>query len=93
MDKHQIKRLAKLVRIKIDDKEMPAIAEDLSRIVEYVSKIQNAATHGEQEPKAGMLRNILRQDTNPHESGIYSESILENLPDREGDYVKVKKIL
>ena len=37
--------------------------------------------------------NVMREDVNPHESGLYTEKILEQAPTREGNYIKVKKIL
>jgi aspartyl/glutamyl-tRNA(Asn/Gln) amidotransferase C subunit len=104
MDEKEIKKLAKLAHIQIDDKEIPTISENLARIVDYVSEIQNASTREETKPEAGIvspkplaeageLRNVFRRDSYPHETGKYSEPILENVPDREGDYIKVKKIL
>jgi hypothetical protein len=35
----------------------------------------------------------MREDGEPHESGIYTQKILEQAPAREKDYIKVKKIL
>ncbi len=37
--------------------------------------------------------NVMREDTNPHESGKFSEAILKNAPSREENYLKVKKIM
>ena len=35
----------------------------------------------------------MREDDNPHAGGIYTEAVLNEAPEREGDYIKVKKIL
>jgi Asp-tRNA(Asn)/Glu-tRNA(Gln) amidotransferase C subunit len=35
----------------------------------------------------------MRGDEEFHESGIYTEKILEQAPAKEGGYIKVKKIL
>ena len=43
--------------------------------------------------KNNTMRNVMREDANPHESGIYTEKMLEQAPAREGNYIKVKKIL
>jgi Asp-tRNA(Asn)/Glu-tRNA(Gln) amidotransferase C subunit len=40
-----------------------------------------------------LVRNVLREDANPHESATFTEAILKNAPSRQGDYFKVKKIL
>ena len=39
------------------------------------------------------VRNVLRPDENPHEPGAFTEEILAEAPKRQGQYVKVKKIL
>ena len=39
------------------------------------------------------VRNVLRPDENPHQSGVFTEEILAEAPKRRGQYVKVKKIL
>jgi Asp-tRNA(Asn)/Glu-tRNA(Gln) amidotransferase C subunit len=44
-------------------------------------------------PEAGEHRNAFREDENPHETGKYTESIIKNAPEKEGNYVKVRKIL
>ena len=95
MDKKEIARLASLARIKITDEEIPRIAENLARVVEYVSEIQRAdiVESVALTPTAVTLHNVMREDTSPHETGLYTEAILENAPVREGDYIKVKKIL
>lgn len=41
----------------------------------------------------GVGVNVMREDTEPHESGIYTEKLLSAAPQREGQYIKVKKIL
>jgi Asp-tRNA(Asn)/Glu-tRNA(Gln) amidotransferase C subunit len=35
----------------------------------------------------------MRDDNGAHESGEYSKEILEQAPNKEGNYIKVKKIL
>ena len=35
----------------------------------------------------------MREDSNPHEPGVYTEDLLNLAPERAGQYVKVQKIL
>ena len=93
MDEKEIKALAALARIRITENEIPKVAGKLTRVLEYVSLIQKAHAPDAKTPDAGELRNVMREDGIPHESGAYTEEILANVPSREGDYVKVKKIL
>ena len=39
------------------------------------------------------VRNVMREDGPAHETGAYSEALLKEAPAREGDAVRVKKIL
>ncbi|HXK40181.1 MAG TPA: Asp-tRNA(Asn)/Glu-tRNA(Gln) amidotransferase subunit GatC [Candidatus Paceibacterota bacterium] len=103
MTQPDIKALLRLARIDISPEEETALAADSEKILEFVEQIQKA--HGEAgsaeplghsptgEPTLGIPFNVFRDDVNPHESGIYTEAILAQAPEREGDYVKVKKIL
>ena len=73
-------------------------AEKLSRefgaILGYVEEVKDMNNESGIMNKEEMpLKNIMREDGEPHESGIYTEDILDNAPMREGNYIKVKKIL
>jgi aspartyl/glutamyl-tRNA(Asn/Gln) amidotransferase C subunit len=94
MTKPDIKALLRLARIDISTEEEEKLAKDSENILEFVEQIQKA--HGEAgraEPSVGTPHNVFRDDVNPHESGIYTDAILANAPTREGNYVRVKKIL
>ena len=93
MNEEEIKRLSRLSRLEIQDKEIPSIAEDLAHIVEYVSLIKEVSTKDKKEHHIGLLKNVMRDDAAPHEPGIHTEDILHAAPSREKDYIKVKKIL
>lgn len=93
MDKHDVLKLSELAHIHTGDKEAEKLLPDLDAILRYVSEIQEVSGTDEPEKKAGIHHNIMRGDDSPHESGVYSEALLNEAPEREGDYVKVKKIL
>lgn len=91
--REDVEKLAKLVRIKIDKKEAEKLTKDLESIVGYVSRIKEVSVSYEDEPSVGKLYNVMREDKNPHESGIFRERLLNEVPQKENGYVKVKKIL
>ena len=94
INEKDIAHLAALARIRIADADIPKIADKLARIVQYVSEIKDATPElrgGVVE--AGELRNVMREDGAPHETGMHTEDILANAPERDGDYFKVRKIL
>lgn len=87
-----IEHLAGLSRISVSDAEIEGLRHDLEEILAYVSEIKNVAT-GEIMSTVGEVRNVLRDDENPHEVGKYREDLLTALPSREGNRALVKKIL
>jgi aspartyl/glutamyl-tRNA(Asn/Gln) amidotransferase C subunit len=96
MDKDKVEKLAKLSRIDLTPEEALSLSQELGSVLDYVSEIKEAglAARGDtQDKSAYALRNVMREDATPHESGIYTNEILEQVPEREGDYIKVKKIL
>ncbi len=92
IEKKDVEKLANLSRIDISEEEKMIFIKDLDAILGYVSDIQKIATT-EVKPQAGKLRNIMREDENPHSSGEFTQSIMKEAPDTKGGYLKVKKIL
>ena len=92
VDLKDVQHLAGLARISILPAEEEAMRHDLEEILAYVSQVKNAtAEFG--VPEVGDLRNVLRDDTNPHEAGLHTEDLLNAAPARQGDRLLVKKIL
>lgn len=91
MKKEDIDRLAKLSRLSLTDEEKEKIALEFDSILGYVSEIEKVSV-GERVLEAGALRNVMREDGEPHESGLYTEAILNDAPDTEDGYLKVKQV-
>ena len=90
-NEEDIKKLANLVRIEISDEEAEKLTPEIDSVLGYVGQIKNAT--GDTEKTVHKLHNVLRDDVVVNKEGEYTESLLEAAPSREGDYVKVKKIL
>ncbi len=88
-----IAKLAELSRIKLADEEQEALRTQIGSILGYIDQIKKAAQVSGSEPEVGELYNVMREDTNPHKSGEFTERILNSAPAREDNYLKVKKIL
>lgn len=96
MDKEKVLKLAELARIKISSEEAEKLSHEFQGILNYVGEVKEATKNiNGQGPMANdyALRNVMREDGEGHESGIYTEKLLAEAPAREGAYVKVKKIL
>ncbi len=94
MNKDKVLGLAKLARIDIGDAEAESLSREFEAILGYVGEVKSANQESGIKNQGGQLvKNVMREDAEPHESGVYTEKILAQAPAREGDYVKVKKIL
>ena len=93
ISKDEIKKLADLARISIEDEEAVELAGEIDMILGYVGQVKSVT--GEMKERVNMeaLRNVMREDANPTESGTYSKELIAEFPQKEGDYLKVKKIL
>ncbi len=87
-----VKKLAALARIRINDAELETFTKEFDAILAYVSQLEELEL-----PKAGeekpALYNIMRADGEPHESGLYTKRLAEQFPLREGDALVVKQII
>ncbi len=93
MQKEDIERLATLARIELKDEESVAFAKDITSILGCVSEINEITGNDEALKVVGPVYNVMRDDGVPHAAGLYTEDLLKAAPDRQGNYVKVKKIL
>ncbi len=100
MDSREVLKLATLARVEISPEEAESLSHEFEAILSYVSDVKVAGTKSAGDaastamrPEDIALKNVMREDANAHESGIYTEKILEEAPSREGQYIKVKKIL
>jgi len=93
MKREDIEHLAKLSRIAVTDTEADELATDITSILGYVSDIEAITGTSAPEKKVGVLFNVMREDENPDEPGMYTEDLLSLAPKRDGQYLKVKKII
>ena len=88
-----IKKLADLARIEIKEEEQKELAKEIDQILDYVKLVSQFHSDSTSESGQGEVINVMREDKNPTESGTYSKELIEEFPDKKGNYLKVKKIL
>lgn len=98
MQLEDIKKLADLARIDMDEKEMKEIAKDFDAILAYVSQVQEVSSRqglaeGEKSSEDYFLQNVMREDVVTNAGGEYTDKILKQAPDTENGFLKVKQIL
>ena len=92
IDQSQVRKVAKLSRLKLTEAEVEEFTGQLSAILEYVEKMNELNTTSV-EPLAHCLpiKNVFRADCIKESLG--TEKTLANAPQRDGDFFKVPKIL
>ena len=94
MDKDKVMALSKLSRIELTDSEAENLSHEFEGILEYVSDVNKALENNTAHTTPVFAnRNVLREDSGPHEPRQYTDILLKAAPNKEGDYFKVKKIL
>jgi len=90
----EVKKLAELSRIALSEEEMEKMRGEIDSILEYIDTIQKVELPS--APSGSVYFdevNVMREDADPHEAGIHMEKLLAQASRREGNYLKVKKIL
>jgi len=92
VDIKDVEHIAKLARLELTDAEKATYQHQLDAILGYMKQLDEADTSGV-EPMAHVLgiENVMREDEpRPFEG---RDAILNNLPEREYDLAKVRKVL
>jgi aspartyl/glutamyl-tRNA(Asn/Gln) amidotransferase C subunit len=89
--KVDIAALAKLARLDVSAEEMARLEKEFPAILGFVETIQKVATDAEEHDAS--LRNVMRDDANPHESGKYTNDLLAAAPTVKDNQVVVKQVI
>jgi len=87
-----VQKLASLARIRVADTELEKFTSEFDAILGYISQLEklDLSTLEGEKP---VLRNVMREDKNPHAGGLYTEKLAEQFPKREGNALSVKQII
>ena len=88
----EVKKVAKLARLELNENEINQHAEQLEKILEYIKQLEKINT--EDIPcttRAIEVVNVLRKDEKKNYEN--SEEILDLAPSRENKFFKVPKII
>ena len=104
ISKEEIKKLAELARLDIEGQEIESLRGDMDSILAYLDQVKSIVG-GEGSLNSpivvkgeyGGVVNIMREDESASwrttESETYSKELIAEFPNKEGNYLKVKKIL
>lgn len=87
-----VKKLAALARIRVADAELEKFTSEFDAILKYVGQLEKLEIRngGNEKPA---LRNVMREDGEPHTPGVYTEKLSEQFPVRDGNALSVKQII
>ncbi len=89
----EVQKLANLSRVYIPEDQAEAFATEFESILSYVSSLETLTLSPLSENEAGVHKNVFREDGTPHAPGAYTEKAVAAFPEKEGNSLKVKKIL
>jgi aspartyl-tRNA(Asn)/glutamyl-tRNA(Gln) amidotransferase subunit C len=88
----EVKKLAGLARIRVEDAELEKFTSEFDAILTYIGQLEKLKLQEVKGAKPA-LRNVMREDSEPHAPGRYTEKLVEQCPAREGDALSVKQII
>ena len=89
-----VKKLADLSRLSLDDAEVEKLRGEIDSIIAYIDTVQKVPISETDSTSVHLnIENVMREDDNPHEAGIHTEDLLRQVPRRDKNYLKVRKIL
>jgi len=90
--KEEVKKVAHLARLELNENEINSQAEQLERILEYIKQLEKIDTYDVPcTTRAIEVINVFRKDEKKNSDCV--EELLELSPSREDDYFKVPKII
>ena len=90
--KEEVRKVAHLARLELNEDEINSHAKQLEKILEYVKQLEKIDTKGVPcTTRAIEVTNVFRKDENKNSE--CAEELLELGPSREDKYFKVPKII
>lgn len=90
----EVKKLAALARIKVEDAELEKFTSEFDAILKYVGQLEKLELpQGDALRSETALHNVMREDSEPHAPGAYTEKLAAQFPAREGNALSVKQII
>ena len=92
IDKNQVKKVAKLSRISLDDTKLESLSKDLASILNFVEQLKELYTK-KTEPLTSIVEKTLEPRTDKINDGKIKNEILKNSPDKNEDFFIVPKVI
>ena len=92
IDKNQVKKVAKLSRISLDDSKLESLSKDLVSILNFVEQLNKLDTN-EIKPLTSIIDKSLDARDDTVSDGQIKDQILKNSPEKNEDFFIVPKVV
>ena len=92
IDKNQVKKVAKLSRISLEDNKIESLSKDLDSILTFVEKLNELDTK-EIKTLKSIADKTLEARNDTVDDGKIKDDILKNSPEKNEDFFIVPKVI
>ena len=92
IDKNQVKKVAKLSRISLEDSKLESLSKDLASILNFVEQLNKLDTK-KIEPLTSIVDRTLEPRNDKINDGKIKDQILKNSPDKNEEFFIVPKVI
>ena len=92
IDIETARKVAHLARIKVEDEDLPALAADFNRILEFVEHLNEVDVEGV-EPMTSVTPMRLKRREDVVTDGGMADKVLANAPDAREGFFAVPKVV
>ena len=92
IDKNQVKKVAKLSRISLDDNKLESLSKDLVSILNFVEQLNKLDTNAI-KPLTSIIDKSLDTRDDTVSDGQIKDQILKNSPEKNEDFFIVPKVV
>ena len=89
----EVLKLAALARISIPEEQLESFSAGFESILTYVGKLDELVLPSRDARAVPVVRNVFRVDGTPHAPGAFTDALVSQFPDAEGNRLKVKQII
>ena len=92
IEKNQVKKVAKLSRISLDESKVESLSKDLNSIINFVEQLNKLDTK-DTKPLSSVIDKTLEPRNDKVNDGQMKEELLKNSPDKNEDFFIVPKVI
>ena len=89
----ELEKLATLARIKLTPEDKESFIKEFDSILTYIDQLKKADVSLDATGRVGAVKNVMRPDIVENTSAEDRERLMDEAPDREGEFIAVKKII